>query len=452
MNKGYDKELLKAFNAFADQFLQKQDLLPVTISFNKQEFSKLPLTQDRGIDALNCFLHKYQHFFPASVGNKFFGYVVGASTPAALIGDWLTSLLDGLDVTELSTHIENETIEMFKQLLSIQDNQQGAFVSGATVANNIGLLLARQWYGNILNIDIARDGLQSLPVIKTFCARPHSSIYKSLSVAGLGRQSLVQIKSQNNRERIDIHDLELHLMQNQFSIVIASAGTVNTGDFDEIEKIIELKSNYKFWLHTDAAFGAFAKLSANEKHLIEAFDFSDSITIDTHKWLNVPYDSAIFFTTHRHLQNQVYQNSNSPYLNADSDDFINLVPENSRRVRAISTWLTLQTYGREGYQRIVETDIRLAKLLGELISTSNEFELLSDVHLNIVCFTLRDYHEQNVIDFLKRLNSTGKVFMTGTVYNGKNAIRAALCNYKTIEKDIFETFEIMKSVVFRNPM
>jgi glutamate/tyrosine decarboxylase-like PLP-dependent enzyme len=447
MSKSYDIELLTAFNDFANQFLQRQERLPITIDFNKKCFSKLPLTEKKGVDALKYFLNKYEEFFPASVGSKFFGYVVGGSTPAALVGDWLTSLLDGLDVTELSLHIENEAIEMFKELLNISEHQKGAFVTGATVANNMALILARQWYGHHLNVDIAKDGLNALPAIKTFCATPHPSIYKSLSVAGLGRQSLLKIKSQTNRERIDIEDLELHLKQNLYSIVIASAGTVNTGDFDEIKKIIALKSKYKFWLHTDAAFGAFANLTDNERHLTEAFDLSDSITIDTHKWLNVPYDSAIFFTKHRHLQNEVYQNSNSPYLNAESDDFINLVPENSRRVRAISTWLTLQTYGKKGYKDIVETDIRLAKLLGELITNSNYFELLSDVHLNIVCFTLKNYNEQNTTDFLKRLNNTGKVFMTSTVYKEKKAIRAALCNYKTTEKDILETFEIMKSVV-----
>jgi glutamate/tyrosine decarboxylase-like PLP-dependent enzyme len=201
-------------------------------------------------------------------------------------------------------------------------------------------------------------------------------------------------------------------------------------DFDDFKAISELKKKYNFWWHIDAAFGGFAACSDSYKYLVEGWEYADSITVDCHKWLNVPYESAVFLIKEQHkiLQVETFQNSNAPYLGDPLDNFsyLNFLPENSRRLKALPAWFSIMAYGRKGYQEIVDKNISWAKQFGELIENSNDFKLLAPVRLNTVCFTLKDgVKEDEVGRFLEKLNDTGKVFMTPTFYNQHNGIRAA---------------------------
>lgn len=153
---------------------------------------------------------------------------------------------------------------------------------------------------------------------------------------------------------------------------------------------------------------------------MEGWEEADSITVDCHKWLNVPYDSAVSFVHERYaaLQMQTFQNSNAPYLGNPADNFsyLNFVPENSRRFRALPAWCTLVAYGKEGYREIVERNIALARQLGERISTNTMFALQAPVRLNVVCFSVTDVNgvqleREAMMRFLDTLNHRGKVFM-----------------------------------------
>ena len=260
---------------------------------------------------------------------------------------------------------------------------------------------------------------------------------------GMGRGAITSIPCIPNREAIDISILEEHLrnLNGKPSIVVANAGTVNTVDFDDIAAIAALKTRYTFWLHVDAAFGGFAACSPKYRSLVEGMDLADSITIDAHKWLNVPYDAAIQFTRHLELQAEVFQNA-AVYLGQEisSSNFVHLTPENSRRLRAMPSWFTLMAYGKEGYAEIVERNCDLAEWLGKEIGRSETFELLVPVHLNGICFTFKKGKDRASFDlvkaYLKKLKEKGDIFLTPTVYKGTPAIRVSIANWKTTQKDV----------------
>jgi glutamate/tyrosine decarboxylase-like PLP-dependent enzyme len=236
-------------------------------------------------------------------------------------------------------------------------------------------------------------------------------------------------------------------------IVVANAGTVNTVDFDDLEAIGKLKRKYNFWMHVDGAFGGFAGCSEKYEHLTKGINQADSITIDAHKWLNVPYDSAMHFTRHRTLQGKVFQNQ-AAYLGGDdlSEDFLHYTPENSRRFRALPAWFTLLAYGKAGYREIVERNCALASLLGRHLDQSPLFRLLAPVKMNVVCFTLTKprLSMTGVQDFLDRIRDDGRAFFTATLYHGVPAIRAAISNWQTEEKDILTAFQALEEVQLKS--
>lgn len=422
-----------------------------------QDIPSAALT-DEGLGALgslDVFQQQYEKLMVASTGPRYWGFVTGGATPAAIAGDWLTAVYDQNTQAmqgegDVSAALEKETIRLLCELLHLPDDFHGGFVTGATLSNFTGLAVARQWAGVQNGRDVSREGIGGEVVIMS--ATPHSSVIKSLSMLGLGSGNLVRIGTIDGREALDLADFEEKLIANQGRPVIlnCSAGTVNTVDFDDMKAIAALKRRYNFWLHIDAAFGGFVACLPSHRHLLEGWEHADSITIDCHKWMNVPYDSAVSLVRKEHSRLQVatFQNSNAPYLGDPSENFsyLNFLPENSRRFRALPVWFSLTAYGRSGFEWIVNNSIERAKQLGNYIQTSPGFELAAPVRLNVVCFRLKKQVEL-MPEFLKRLNRRGKIFMTPTLLSGQPAIRAAFVNYRTEKEDIMVAIREMEEVL-----
>jgi glutamate/tyrosine decarboxylase-like PLP-dependent enzyme len=443
----------------ADAFVNHINDLPTAVLAPSLKDHTLPQMGLGTEGAMAIFKEKFADLMVASTGPRYWGFVTGGTTPAALAGDWLTTLYDqncqsnSKNRGDVSAVVEFETIKILRSLLQLPDAFFGGFVTGATMSNFTCLAVARQWYGQKMGIDIAENGLYALKNLKVLSAMPHSCVFKDISMLGMGRKSLIKINTlPNNREAIDIKDLEKNLkkLKGKPCIVISSGGTVNTVDFDDAAAISVLKKNYDFWWHIDAAFGAFAACSPKYADLLRGWEQADSIAVDLHKWLNVPYDSAVAFVKEEHLnlQRETFQNANAAYLGDPKADFnyLNFLPENSRRMRALPAWMTLMAYGREGYQDIVERNVDNAQYLGSLISQSTDFQLLAPVRLNCVCFTLKGKTPAEVSAFLLKLTERAKVYMTPTVYLGQSAIRAAFVNWRTGKEDVDLAFEEMKTV------
>lgn len=408
--------------------------------------------------ALKLFNQKFEKTIVASSGPRYWGFVTGGSTPASILGDWLATVYDqntqtGNGQGDISASIEFETINLLLDLFDLPQDFLGGFVTGATMSNFTCLAVARQWLGKQLNQDFAKDGITKK--INILSATPHSSSIKSLSMLGIGSNNCIVVKTESGkRESISISDLEENIKQlnGEPFILISSAGTVNLVDFDDFSAIRKLKEKYNFWWHIDAAFGGFAACSDEHKHLVKDWEYADSITIDCHKWLNVPYESAVFFVKQEHKMQQIetFQNTNAPYLGDPLENFnyLNFLPENSRRLRALPAWFSLKAYGKDGYKDIVENSVNLARSLGDKITNSTQFELIAPIILNNICFTLTGDDSQNKVDrFLKALNTTGKLFMSPTVYNNQKGIRASFVNWQTTQDDIELVFKEMLKLV-----
>jgi glutamate/tyrosine decarboxylase-like PLP-dependent enzyme len=449
------RSLLQKTLDISIDYIDSIEKRPPATDFVQKAALTLP---DSGMGAeqtLDLFVQRYGNELPASNGPRFWGFVTGGTTPAALMGDWLVSTYD-LNLTSVANstapNIELEAIHLMRELFSLPSSFHGTFVTGATMSNFAGLAMAREWVARQFNKSIADEGLQAIPSFKVLSGEAHSSIFKALVMLGIGRNSFETVtKLPGDREAVDVTALqrELELLDGKPCIVVANAGTVNTVDFDDLLAIAKLKTHYKFWLHVDAAFGGFAACSPSYQHLLAGITEADSITIDAHKWLNVPYDSAIIFTRHRDLQVAVFQNS-AAYLGTITEppDFVHLAPENSRRMRALPAWFTLMAYGRAGYQEIVDRNCVLAQMLGEKIRSSNTFRLLAPVRMNVVCFTLAgEVSCDRVKAFLSRLRDDGRVFLTPTVYQEIAGIRAAFSNWRTTSEDVEIAWQAMTECV-----
>lgn len=407
----------------------------------------LPERGEGAASALHRFKKHYEAGLSGSAGPRYFGFVTGGSTPAALAGDWLASTYDqnlSNAVGSAAAAVEAETLQLLRDLFKLPATFEGCFVTGATMANFVGLACARQWVAERLGQDAAEAGLSGLPPFRILTATPHASAIKALAMLGIGRRSIERIATLPGREAIDVVALEQQLRRQTDTppIVLASAGTVNSGDFDNLAMVARLCRRHGAWLHVDGAFGLFAACWPETEQLLAGIAEADSIAADAHKWLNVPYDCGIVFTRHLELQERVFRAS-APYLAGApqaAPDFLNRTPENSRRFRALPAWMTLVAYGRQGYRDLVERNCRFARSLGAWIERSDAFQLLAPVRLNVVCFRLADRilqgQEPQAVTrrFLQHLEQEGRIFLTPTVYDGQHGMRAAISNWSTTEE------------------
>ncbi|WP_037676583.1 aminotransferase class I/II-fold pyridoxal phosphate-dependent enzyme [Streptomyces griseus] len=407
--------------------------------------------------ALSRFAERWAPGFSGSAGPRYLGFVTGGATPASVAGDWLTSAYDqnvSGSAGSWATALERETVAWLRELFGLGERHSGAFVTGATVSNTVGLAVAREWLGERLGVDVSREGAAALGPVDVLSGSPHSSTAKALSVLGIGRDRLRRLPVlPDNREAVDLAALEDALAgsEGRPAIVVANAGTVNTVDFDDLRAIAALKERHDFWLHVDAAFGGFAALSPAYAHLLDGLDEADSVCVDLHKWLNVPYDAAVQFTRRQDLQVRVFHNA-SPYLGLPTGepDFLHLTPENSRRLRALPAWFSLVAYGRAGHREIVERNVALAQRLGDGLAALDGLRLLSPVRLNVVCFTLAERPTPERVDALAQaVASSGEAFLTPTVYAGLPALRAAFSNWRTTEADMERVLATVASAAAR---
>ena len=385
-----------------------------------------------------------------SSGPRFFHWVIGGATPAALAADWLASLLDQnagtWDATPLGSRLEVVALAWLRELFDLPGDWGGVLTTGATMANFVGLAAARGWWGEQQGVDVAARGLAGLPPIPVFSSGyVHASARKALAMLGLGRDT-VRVLARDGVGRLDLEALERELdaLDGAAAIVIANAGEVNAGDFDPIRAVADLVEGRSVWLHVDGAFGLFARTTPRCAALAAGVERADSVIADAHKWLNVPYDSGFAFVRDPALLAKTFRMDAAylPAVDLEHAEFGFLGPESSRRARALAVWATLRAYGRKGHRALVERHLELAQHVAERVRQTSDLELLAEPRLNIVCFRVRPPGlDERELDDLNRaigadVLSDGRVYVGTTVYAGRVAFRPAIVNWRTAEADV----------------
>ncbi|HKG08923.1 MAG TPA: pyridoxal-dependent decarboxylase [Gaiellaceae bacterium] len=383
---------------------------------------------------------------------RYFGFVIGGALPAALAADWLTSAWDqnaGLYVGGPSASIvEQITREWILDLLGLPGEGSIGFVTGTQMAHATGLAAARFHVLDAVGWDVERHGLQGAPPVRVLAgAKRHVTIDRALRLLGLGSPIVVEA-DEEGRMRADA--LSRALVDGSGpTIVCAQAGEVNTGAFDPLAEIADACRDAHAWLHVDGAFGIWAAVSPRLRHLVAGLELADSWTTDAHKWLNVPYDSGIVLCAHpeSHRRAMTVQ---AAYLIQDEGqrrvrDQVDWVPEFSRRARGFAVYAALRSLGRTGVVELVERCCEQARRFAEQIVAVRGVQVLNEVVLNQVLFSFED--DERTDEALADVQAGGEVWLSGTTWNGRKAIRVSVSNWQTGDEETDLVVEAFRRAV-----
>ncbi|MFT6731946.1 MAG: glutamate/tyrosine decarboxylase-like PLP-dependent enzyme [Polaribacter sp.] len=443
----YFQVYLKEFSRLSSQFIARLDsekVAKVDVSLPKLQ---LP---ENGNDFSDCVKLLETQIIPqlsAARGSRYWAFVTGGATPIATMADWLVSIFDqnvhkaGDSVASL---VEHQAINWLLELFDLPKSFNGLMTTGGTACNFLGMCIARQYAGKLQGIDVAKDGVFGLDV-EIFSTSPHASTVKALGMAGIGQKSITKILAIKQTEKMDVEDLKAKISAShaKAKIVIASAGTVTTTDFDDLDNVAEVCEQYNAWLHVDGAFGLFERVANGSNGKTKGIERADSITVDCHKWLNVPYDCGTFLTRHLNLLEECFDVP-ARYLANDSNtpDFMSLGVENSRRFRALPVWMTLLAYGKQGIKYWIENNIQLSKKLADWIEQSENYELSYPCKMNVILFRINatgmtdKEADIKTVTLMKKINLDGRIFISPGHWQGKEVIRLCLSNWQTDESDI----------------
>ncbi|GAB2607214.1 aspartate aminotransferase family protein [Paractinoplanes abujensis] len=395
-----------------------------------------------------------------SSGPRFFHFVTGGVTPAALAADWTAALLDQNAFSRISSpfahEVETVALGWLRELFGLPATWGGALVASATFANFTALGCATHWWGFQHGVDTAADGLAELPRIPVLSSGyVHASARKALQMLGHGRNA-VTVCARDDVGRVDLPLMRRHLesLRGAPAVVIANAGEVNTGDFDPVAELAALAEEFGCWLHVDGAFGLFAALSPRTAGLVAGIERADSIAADGHKWLNVPYESGFALIKDPARLTAAFGMPGAAYLPGAGDPAAGYAlsgPESSRRARSLPIWATLAAYGKEGHRAMVEKHLDLAQHLARRVDAAPDLQRLAEVPLCIVCFRAAPPGVTDLDDLNRRLGAAlladGRVYAGTTVYNGQVALRPAIVNWRTTESDVDFFVDVIRELL-----
>ncbi|KAJ6443301.1 tyrosine decarboxylase [Purpureocillium lavendulum] len=499
---GYD-------DASASTTARNPPTLPTQAALRAAEASLAPRADPgwhaRGWEGRRLVAHILGDVVPALTGqaasSRYYGFVTGGVLPAAEWADNVVSRCDQnvqvhLPGQTVATAVEDAALAMLAGLLRLESGSGSGnevdemtatatwrgrtFTTGATASNVLGLACGREAVlqkrlGASDSPGVGELGLLAaclragVSEVQVLTSAGHSSLSKAASIVGIGRACVKELRRGAGQPwRLDLDALEAELRRpGVASIIAVSAGDVNTGGFaldgvDEWRRVRELADKYGSWIHVDGAFGIFARVLGDGdeyawlKKQLDGIELADSITVDGHKMLNVPYDCGMFYTRSASILQSVFTNPNAAYLASGSSAAsipspLNIGLENSRRFRALPVYAALLSEGYPGFERLVANTVQLSRRVAGYLRDSPHYELLPDAGapldrvFMIVLFRARDAALNDVL--VERINETRQMYVSGTAWGGQKAVRIAVSNWKVdVERDFKVVTAILEAV------
>ncbi|MBZ6076248.1 pyridoxal phosphate-dependent decarboxylase family protein [Microvirga puerhi] len=393
----------------------------------------------------------------ATTGPRFFGWVIGGSHPVGVAADWLTSAwgqnAGNHTASPAAAAAETISARWLLDLLDLPREASVGFVTGATVANFVCLAAARSEVLRRADWDVERNGLFGAPPIHVLIGdEAHTTVFSALQFLGLGHDRVTRIETDaQGRMRPEVFNRALSQCQGP-TLVIAQAGQINTGAFDDHASIIPQARAHGAWVHVDGAFGLWARACPARAHLGLGIEGADSWATDGHKWLQTPYDCgyAIVRDADAHRRAMTSAASYLPGADAGERDPSHYVPELSRRARGFATWAMLRHLGREGIAGMVESHCSLARYLAERLAREPGVRILNEVVLNQVIVRFGADEPISVGDDLtlqtiRRIQDDAILFAGGAKWKGAWVMRLSVISGATTVTDIDRAAEAILS-------
>jgi aromatic-L-amino-acid/L-tryptophan decarboxylase len=402
----------------------------------------------------------HEHILPYPNGNihpRFWGWVMGTGTPLAMLADMLASGMNphlaGFDQSPVL--VERQVIRWMAELLGFPAGASGLLVSGGSVANLIGLAVARNVRAGF---DVRADGLQrpGTPRLLVYgSTETHSWAKKGSELLGLGDRAFRRIPVNAGYE-VDLAALRTTIAADRATghrpfCVIGNAGTINTGATDDLRALAAICREEKLWFHVDGAFGALTALAPSLRSTVAGLEEADSMAVDLHKWGYLPFEVGLALVRHPEAHRSTFATASS-YLDemprgilAGGFPFAELGLQLSRGFRALKVWMSLKSHGADAWARLVEQNVAQARYLRDRIAAEPRLELLAPVPLNVVCFRFTapgldgaalDSVNQEILILVQE---RGIAVPSSTVLGGRFALRVAITNHRSRRED-FDLF------------
>ena len=362
----------------------------------------------------------------------------------------LNPQLATLSRSQLASKIEKESVRWIGERVGWMGPFDGTFTSGGNEANFSGLALAIAHYFPTA----IEEGLASLsehPVLYA-SSEAHHSLDKSAGLLGLGRKALRRV-AVNRKLQLDPAELEQAIAADKARgyrpfCVIATSGTTNSGALDDLETLAAICRQNNLWLHVDGAYGAAAIFSNKHRNLVRGIELADSITIDPHKWLAMPFAAGVVLTSHPETLQQAFAVV-TPYMPkvsggaapANLPDNFKVSAQWSRRMNSLKFWLTMRVHGRKAYEELIDRQLALAADFGTWVRDSAHFELLTEPQLTIVNFRVRLPADEAAVAaanaaVVEEVTRDGQRWISTTLANGRSVIRMMVISYLTGEPQL----------------
>ena len=401
------------------------------------------------------FLRLVRPYPNGNIHPRFWGWVMGTGSPQAAMADFLSSVVNpqmgGIDHSPI--YIEQQVVRWYAELMGFPPTAGGILISGGTMANVLGLAVARRQRAGW---DVRVKGTYGGPPLRVYAsAEIHSWLKKTCDFLGMGEEAFRKVPVHDDFT-VDVDAMAAMIAEDRAAglrpfCVIGTAGTVQTGASDDLNALADLAVREQLWFHVDGAFGAMARLgtSAAARTAVRGLERANSVAFDLHKWGYLPFDVAMVLVREdRHLP-ETFANQ-APYLTtavpggmtaSGSIYYNDRGIELTRSFRALKVWMTMRAQGTDLLGRHIDRNIAQAQYLAGLVERAGDLELLAPTPLNIVNFRYapagmaEDAIELLNRKILVRLQEDGIAAPSGTVVRGKYAIRVAITNHRSRDED-----------------